>query len=245
MMKRELFAIGDVHGQISLFKELLSYWNEETQQLLLIGDLGDRGENPKDCFLLAKTLVEQKGAIYLKGNHEDMLLAFMDHPEKNYELYCLNGGMKTLETFLHPGLDAEYSPTEMALFLTSRYPELRPFLETLPLYYEWGNFIFVHAGVDLAKRDWHQTSDEDYVWIRDPFHKAKNTTGKTIVFGHTITPALFGDNQTTDLWINDNKIGIDGGAVYGGALHGVLFNKEKLVKDIKLDNTGFVWDGEI
>ncbi len=81
-MKKELFAIGDVHGQISMFKKMLTHWNEETQQLLLIGDLGDRGENPKDCFLLAKMLVEQKGAIYLKGNHEAMLLAFMNQPEK-------------------------------------------------------------------------------------------------------------------------------------------------------------------
>ena len=243
MMKRELFAIGDVHGQITLFKQMLTNWNEETQQLLLIGDLGDRGENPKDCFLLAQSLVEKKDAIYLKGNHEDMLLAFLNHPEQNYDLYCLNGGMKTLETFLHPGLDAEYSPTEIVMFLTSRYPTLKPFLESLPLYYEWGRFLFVHAGVDLSKRDWHQTSSEDYVWIRDAFHEMKNTTGKIIVFGHTITPFLYGDNQTTDLWIKDNKIGIDGGAVYGGALHGVLFNEKELVRDIKLDNKGYVWDG--
>ena len=245
MMKKELFAIGDVHGQISLFKKMLTNWNEATQQLLLIGDLGDRGENPKDCFLLAKALVEEKGAIYLKGNHEDMLLAFMNQPEKNYALYCLNGGMKTLESFLHPCLDAEYSPTEIAMFLTSRYPELKSFLETLPLYYEWGDFLFVHAGVDLSKRDWHQTSDYDYVWIRDSFHKEKNNTGKTIVFGHTVTQVLYGDNQTTDLWIKDNKIGIDGGAVYGGVLHGVLFNETGLVRDIKIDNTGYVWDGSV
>ncbi|WP_041556762.1 metallophosphoesterase [Carnobacterium sp. 17-4] len=242
-MKRELFAIGDVHGQITLFQQMLTNWNEETQQLLLIGDLGDRGENPKDCFILAQSLVEKKDAIYLKGNHEDMLLAFLKHPEQNYDLYCLNGGMKTLETFLHPGLDAEYSPTEIVMFLNSRYPTLQPFLESLPLYYEWGRFLFVHAGVDLSKSDWHQTSSEDYVWIRDVFHKAKNTTGKIIVFGHTITPFLYGDNQTTDLWIKDNKIGIDGGAVYGGALHGVLFNEKELVRDIKLDNKGYVWDG--
>lgn len=242
-MKRELFAIGDVHGQITLFQQMLTNWNEETQQLLLIGDLGDRGENPKDCFILAQSLVEKKDAIYLKGNHEDMLLAFLKHPEQNYDLYCLNGGMKTLETFLHPGLDAEYSPTEIVMFLNSRYPTLQPFLESLPLYYEWGSFLFVHAGVDLSKSDWHQTSSEDYVWIRDAFHKAKNTTGKIIVFGHTITPFLYGDNQTTDLWIKDNKIGIDGGAVYGGALHGVLFNEKELVRDIKLDNKGYVWDG--
>ena len=33
----------------------------------------------------------------------------------------------------------------------------------------------------------------------------KNNTGKTIVFGHTITPMLYGDMQTTALWQSDGK----------------------------------------
>lgn len=36
---------------------------------------------------------------------------------------------------------------------------------------------------------------------------------------------------------------IDGGAVYGGVLHGVLFSSDKLEEDIILENTGYVWDG--
>ena len=75
-MKKEVFAIGDIHGQIQLFEKMLTNWNPEKQQLVLIGDLGDRGENPKTCFLLGKKLVEEHGAIYLKGNHEDLLLRF-------------------------------------------------------------------------------------------------------------------------------------------------------------------------
>ena len=241
-MKTDLFAIGDIHGQITLFKEMLTHWNEATQQLLLIGDIGDRGENPKACFSLADELVREKGAIWIKGNHEEMLLSFLEKPEKNADLYFMNGGLKTLETLLHGGLEDEYSPTEMAMLVISRYPTLKQRLISLPLYYEWGNFVFVHAGVDLTKKDWKQTSSRDFVWIREPFHSMKNKTGKTIVFGHTITPSLHGDNQTSDLWIQDNKVGIDGGAVYGGSLLGVVFDKTVMLKHYKLVNKGYVWN---
>lgn len=245
-MKTQLFVVGDVHGQFSMFEEVLSHWNEEEQQLLLIGDLGDRGENPKACFELADRLIREKGAICLKGNHEDMLLQFLNHPEENYALYRMNGGMKTIQSFLHAGAHEEYSPTEMALMLESRYPFLRPFLENLTLYYEWENYVFAHAGVDLSKRNWRNTSYQDFVWIREGFYDRQNRTGKTIVFGHTITPMLHGDNRTSDLWITDDgKIGIDGGAVYGGSLHGVIFDKNGIVRDIQLKNTGYVWDGSI
>lgn len=71
------------------------------------------------------------------------------------------------------------------------------------------------------------------MWIREPFHQGKNNTGKTIVFGHTITPMLHGDMQTTDLWQSDGKIGIDGGAIFGGSVHGVIFNEKGIVQDIE------------
>ena len=52
-----------------------------------------------------------------------------------------------------------------------------------------------------------------------------NETGKTFVFGHTPTMKLRTDGQP-DLWVSeDNKIGIDGGAVYGGQLNGVKLSQ--------------------
>lgn len=235
-MKQDVFVIGDIHGEITLFKEMLKYWDEKTQQLVLIGDLGDRGENPKECFQLGYQLVNEKGAVCLKGNHEDMLLRFLHDPEENYSLYALNGGLKTIETFLHTGAEAEYSPTEMASMIKSHYPWLESFLENCFLYFEWNDYIFVHGGVDLSKKDWKKTSDEDFVWIREGFYDQHNHTGRKIVFGHTITPMLYGDNQTTDLWIKEDLIGIDGGAVYGGTLHGVHFDRNGIVQDYRIDN---------
>ena len=125
--------------------------------------------------------------------------------------------------------------------IRSSYRDLIEFLMERPLYYEWGKYLFVHAGVDLSKKDWRKTADHDFIWIREPFHKGKNRTGKTIVFGHTITPMLHGDMQTTDLWQQDDKIGIDGGAVFGGSVHGVIFDDKGIVQDIEYQNLAGPW----
>lgn len=52
---------------------------------------------------------------------------------------------------------------------------------------------------------------------------------------------LYGDMQTTALWRSDGKIGIDGGAVFGGSLHGVVFDRDGIVHDYELPNTNGPW----
>ena len=87
-------------------------------------------------------------------------------------------------------------------------------------------------------KDWHQTSDYQKVWLREPFHQGYNQTGKTIVFGHTPTFYLFSERPgTSHLWrTQDQKIGMDGGAVYGGVLHGVLFGDEGILEHYFVKN---------
>ena len=243
IMKKWVYAIGDVHGKYDLFKKLVNEFDPLNHQLVLMGDLNDRGPNTKECFLLGMQLVKENNAIYLRGNHEEYFLQFLQSPEDWYEPYLRNGGKETFDSLLHPGSTEEYSPTEIALMIRSRYGELIDFLCERPLYYEWHNYLFVHAGVDLTKKDWHDTNPHDFIWIREPFHEGKNNTGKTIVFGHTITPMLHVDMETTDLWIHDKKIGIDGGAVFGGSMHGVVFDETGIVQDIEYQNTEGPWQG--
>ena len=244
-MKNYLYAIGDIHGEYNLFEKLLEDFDEQQHQLVLIGDLNDRGPKTKQCFFRGKELVETCGAIYLRGNHEEYFLQFLNSPEEWFQSYVNNGGKETMESLLHKGATEEYSPTEIAMMIRSHYKELIDFLMERPLYYEWNNYIFVHAGVDLDKQDWKKTSPHDFIWIREAFHKGKNQTGKTIVFGHTITPMLHGDMQTTDLWFSDHKIGIDGGGVFGGSIHGVIFNKKGIVQDIEYQNLNGPWQPSI
>lgn len=242
--KEWVFVVGDIHGDLASFETLLNYYEPSLHQLVLIGDLLDRGARGKECLLLGQKLVEESQAIYLKGNHEDMLVRFIANPEERYPNYLLNGGKATIDSLLHKGATEEYSPTEISLMIQSRYKRLLNFLEELPLYYEWGPYIFVHAGVNLELANWHNSSEKDFLWTREPFHNGKNQTGKMIVFGHTPTTYLNEDPTSSHLWLSDNKVGIDGGGIYGGSIHAVIFSKEDIIQDIELKNTE-VWEPDV
>lgn len=176
----QVFAIGDIHGEYEIFLKILKNFRSDTQQLILIGDLNDRGPKSKDCWFLGMELVQKYQAIYLRGNHEQYFLEFMDNPEDWFPSYLYNGGKETIESLLHKGATEEYSPTEIVMMIRSRYKDLLDFLMERPFYYEWGDYLFVHAGVDLTKK-WQETSLQDFLWIREPFHEGINNTGKTIV----------------------------------------------------------------
>ncbi|MGX6961568.1 metallophosphoesterase [Vagococcus xieshaowenii] len=237
------YVIGDIHGDINSFQRALIEFDPTMHQLVLLGDLLDRGTYSKECLLLGKKLVEEYGAVYLKGNHEDLLLRFIEDPIERYPNYLLNGGKLTIESLLHKGACEEYSPSEIAAMIRYHYETLLTFLKTLPLYYEWQAYVFVHAGVNLTLSDWRKTSEREFIWIREPFHQLPNKTGKTLVFGHTPTHYLYGDNQTTKLWQHDHKIGMDGGAIYGGSLHVVIFSSEGILQAQEFFQ-GEVWQPE-
>ncbi|MFK5242753.1 metallophosphoesterase [Lactococcus lactis] len=80
-MYNEVFVVGDIHGEYKKFKEILKYWDSNRQQLILLGDLCDRGLQSYECFYLAKYLCDNYGAILIKGNHEDLFLKFLNKTE--------------------------------------------------------------------------------------------------------------------------------------------------------------------
>jgi serine/threonine protein phosphatase 1 len=91
----------------------------------------------------------------------------------------------------------------------------KPFLTSLPYWYEDSDFLFVHAGIrpgiPLKKQ-----KPIDLITIRKPFLDQSFSFKKTIVFGHTPTDRL--GVSRGNLWVNKNKIGIDTGAGHGNFL---------------------------
>ncbi|MBS4761874.1 metallophosphoesterase [Carnobacteriaceae bacterium zg-ZUI252] len=235
-MDKKLFIISDVHAEHDLLLKLLKLVDEDEHQIVFLGDLIDRGPSAKATIYTVKQLVEEKNAICLTGNHEDIFLQWLDAPEEKMDWYLRNGGQATIESLLYVGVFDEESPVEMAAMIKSRYPDIVSFFQQLPLYYETEHVICVHAGINLLLEDWHETSRRDFIWIREAFHHAQNTTNKHIVFGHTPVQGLHGNLFNTGIWYHQHKIGIDGGAVYQGALHGLVMDKDSIEADYQIFN---------
>ncbi|CAM4227155.1 metallophosphoesterase [Listeria booriae] len=219
----KIFAVGDIHGELALFESLLTHWQPEKERLLSVGDLIDRGPDPGAVVRKAMRLTREHDAIFLRGNHENMLLDWLAEPNEKMMYYISQGGMETIESLLKHKHDAKMTPGELARCVEEEAAAELAFIRERPYYYEWGDFVFVHAGVDLTLADWKETSKHDMVWIREPFQEGTNKTGKTFVVGHTPTEALNPDGSPA-IWYNADRsiIDIDGGAVFGGALHGVV-----------------------
>ncbi|MFS9028847.1 metallophosphoesterase [Streptococcus cristatus] len=241
----EYFAIGDVHGKASMLDELLQHWDGRSQ-LVFLGDLIDRGEDSRAVLERVKDLVDQEGAVCLSGNHEYMFLTWLDNPEKSYDHYRRNGGATTINSLLGRPLNAPVDGLADAERVKTEAADLVDFIRQMPFLLETEQYIFVHAGLDLELKDWRETSDYQKVWIRAPFHEGSNQTGKRIVFGHTPTFYLLHESPGTDqLWMTeDGKIGMDGGAVYGGVLHGVLFDDNGIIEHYVIRNDGFAAEDE-
>ena len=236
-MKKKYFIIGDIHGEADMMEEMLQNWDETTQQLVFMGDLIDRGPDNKRSVLTGMKYAKEKNAWYMMGNHEVMFLAFIDDPEGRFPHYLRNNGDTTINDLLGRPQDTPVNPVEDAEAIKAKYPELIAFLRERPLYIDEGDLLLAHAGVDLRLDDWHDTEPKDFYWIREPFHKGVNNTGKTIIFGHTPLRGLNEDGDFMKLWQHDGKIGIDGGAVFGGALHGIVWHDGKIEKIYSIKNT--------
>ncbi len=219
-----MLAISDIHGELDKFERLLNVvqYDNEQDQLLLLGDYVDRG--PKSRAVLDKVIqLTSEGAITLLGNHDKMMIDAFENPEDPFHLkrWYYNGGIKTLKNY---GYEIENDDAKY-WYNTEKIPEplvlneqIRPhiaFLKTLPFYYETDTHIFVHAGVhpDTALE---LTDSHTLVWIREEFHKGYNGE-KTVIFGHTPTKHL---HKKPEVYIGENNIiGIDGGCAYGGRLY--------------------------
>ena len=202
-MTEKLFAIGDIHGCFQSLKSLMDHipFQPDLDTIIFLGDYIDRGP---DSFSVISYLIDLKGkcknAIFLRGNHEEMLEDFISGI--NRQLFLASGGEQTLRSYFKRPSFSMSSPIPT--------DHLEFFRLLLP-YYETQHFIFVHAGLKDGVELQHQDT-QDLFWIREPFIASDNDFGKRIIFGHT---------PFSEPLVSHNKIGIDTGAVYGNKLTSV------------------------
>jgi serine/threonine protein phosphatase 1 len=149
-------------------------------------------------------------AHYIKGNHDQAMLDFLDQPE-TYRAWHRFGGAETLMSYgvRTPLFDAPEQMVEASDALRARMPsEHLKFFRSLELMLEIGDYLFVHAGirpgVPIDRQD-----EQDLMWIREEFLASTNWSGKVVVHGHTPLPSPV---RTF------NRISVDTGAYATGEL---------------------------
>jgi serine/threonine protein phosphatase 1 len=194
-----LFAISDIHGCYKPFYELVVnvIKLKKTDQLILLGDYIDRGEQSKEVIDFIIDLQKSRFNItILAGNHEVMLLDSYNNPEI-LPLWLMNSGMSTLISF----------NIQNIIEFETRYIE---FFASLEYYKIIGKFVFVHAGFDDYAIN--PFSDKhDMIWECRNYYQHPELSGKIIVHGHRPKPVAY-----VKKLINDKSmvIPIDTGCVY-------------------------------
>ncbi|MFH0976764.1 MAG: metallophosphoesterase family protein [Spirochaetota bacterium] len=202
------YLIGDIHGCIdhldnlySKIKNLIS----DNDTLIFLGDYIDRGPDSYEVIEYLISLSKENNTIFLKGNHEDMLLKYKSS-SLDYQNYMENGGMATIKSY-KKNLGSFTIPLNHQVFFNN-----------LTQYFESEDFIAVHAGLNPKIYNIEAQSSYDMLWIRDKFFRDPRKWEKTIIFGHTPCSILSGQNKEIYFNKDTNIIGIDTGACYGGVL---------------------------
>ncbi|MDX1421365.1 MAG: metallophosphoesterase [Rubricoccaceae bacterium] len=197
-----LYAIGDVHGCAATLDRLLDRLAlTPDDRVVFIGDYVDRG--PASPAVLDRLLQLEAdaadgrgpGCVFLRGNHDQMMLDYVDGAPNAYELWRINGGMATLAGYMAGGR-VEIPEAHIA------------FLERTPAVHEEGGFVFVHAGLDPRRSVAENLARPDprvFLWTRAHLDADLGRWETPVVCGHTPQPEPLN---------RPNLINIDTGAVY-------------------------------
>ncbi|MGA7304486.1 MAG: metallophosphoesterase family protein [Rhodothermales bacterium] len=170
-----LYGIGDIHGCVNTLDLLLEKIEPGADDhLVFIGDYVDRGPNTKAVIERLIRLQGECECTFLRGNHEEMMLDFLDFRES--ELWHINGGDATLASYL-AGTGNYAIPEEHETFVR----------ETVA-YWNEPDFFFVHAGLKphlTIEENLVHHSSEVFLWERSHLAAKELAWEKPVVCGHT------------------------------------------------------------
>lgn len=212
-----IYAISDIHGCADLLERAFASIDSDlaaagTERAIhvFLGDYVDRGPDTRRTLDLLIDRTRDHETVFVRGNHEQLMLDFLDQPSVLPEWWSMGGAPTLLSYGLSPGTKWK-AGEEFSLRneLAAAMPETHhAFLASLRSAYSCGDFFFTHAGVrpgvalDLQRL-------EDLMWIREPFLSSQYDFGKVVVHGHT---------PVREPEVHHNRINIDTGAYATGSL---------------------------
>ena len=220
-----IYAIGDIHGRADLLRLLLQrIVTEAADQAALglrpvivgLGDYIDRGPDSRGAIDLLVDLagIRALDTHFLRGNHDQTLLDFLDDPQ-NGPAWCDFGGREALMSYgVRPptGRSTEDAWKQTREALAAALPaEHLAFVRGLKTHFELGGYFFAHAGARPGI-PLHAQTDQDLMWIREPFLSDRRPFDKVVVHGHSAGELIHLDRR---------RINVDTGAYATGQLTAV------------------------
>lgn len=194
-----IYAIGDVHGCHAALLDAEARILDDAaasdgrKLLVMLGDYIDRGPNSRQ--VIEHLLMPPPAGferVALCGNHDDLFYRFLLDPAAHLSWLQL-GGRETLFSY---GIDASHSLEQprglerLAALTREAVPQHHvDFLRSLPSLLTIGPIVFVHAGLRPGL-PLDEQSDEDLLWIREPFLSRGPELPVLVVHGHTPAPQV-------------------------------------------------------
>ena len=225
---RLTYAIGDIHGYDDLFERMIADICVDADRLnarpriVLLGDYVDRGPASRQVIerIARLQVAPWCDLVALKGNHEAAMLRFLAEPEFG-EVWRKWGGGATMASYgvampyMANGLDIWDDARDA--FSRAMPAEHKTLVAGMPVSFQAGDYLFVHAGVNpdepLAGQD-----GETFMYIRGRFLRSEKACDYVVVHGHT--PMETPENR-------DWRISIDTGIYFTGVLTAVRLNGDE------------------
>ena len=215
-----VWAIGDIHGRHDLLRPLveairadLRATDAQKKVVIFLGDYVDRGPDSREVIRYLAALPAGDGVEwrFLKGNHEETMVKFLDDPMVGAQ-WCEYGGEATLRAYGLRPPDMKHRTEAWRRLSTDLDHKLgadeRAFLANLELQVSIGDYFFAHAGARPGLPLDRQSAG-DLLWIRSSFLRSDVEFEKVVVHGHTPAAEVHADRR---------RIGIDTRAYESGML---------------------------
>lgn len=228
-----LYAIGDLHGCAALMERVIEAIDRdmadqgyEAAQVVFLGDYVDRGEESRavleGLFGFARALPDH--VTCLMGNHEKMMLDFLDRPEERGRRWLRYGGLQTLASFGVGGVTERSGPDALAdcaaRLREAMHEGLEDWLRALPLQWRSGDVVCVHAAMDPVVPPEMQQA-RDLLWGMPAFYQYERPDGIWTVHGHNVV-----DRAN----VHQRRIACDTGAYHSGRLSAAAIYPEEAVR---------------
>lgn len=221
------YAIGDIHGCTSLITKILEKIDVTRQSncpIIFLGDYVDRGDDAAGTLehLSSLSLDAAKKYIFLRGNHEQMLLDFLDMPEVIGPLWIKSGGRHTLASYdlvvPFSGMLPEEFTQLRDKFREKLGSKIEYWIRGMAISWQSGNVFLSHAGTNTTMALEAQTKDT-LLWGDSSSSITARRDGVWTVQGHVIVERPL---------VSKGRVFIDTGAYATGKLTAARFETARI-----------------